>query len=198
MAIGEFCPQCGRAREGALRFCRGCGLDLDAPVTSGTPVTPVATATPAASGWVQQAPSKPVNTGRRAKWAAAVLVITGLLDLAFAYLIQHVGQILNRVDATISSAGGLQPSAEASYGGLVVVSLLVAVAAIAIAVALFRRPTAFALGLAVAVAGAEVLVGLFVIASVGSVGPIELVLMFVPPAIAGFLAYSARTSYAVR
>ena len=31
----EFCPQCGRARLGAFRYCQGCRLDFDALGTDG-------------------------------------------------------------------------------------------------------------------------------------------------------------------
>src|SRR5450759_2735179 len=118
MTTSEFCPQCGRAREG--RFCRGCGLDLDAPVPAGPPPAapttsawaqpapnPVASGwaqqapTPAGPGWVQQAPAKPVNVGRRAKWSAALLVITGLFGLWYANATQQVSDILDRVSASM-------------------------------------------------------------------------------------------------
>jgi hypothetical protein len=58
---GEFCPRCGTARTGAFRFCRGCGLDLEVPVTDATAALPVAPApsapAPGPAPQVQQQPS---------------------------------------------------------------------------------------------------------------------------------------------
>jgi hypothetical protein len=43
----QLCPRCGAARSG--RFCEGCGLDLDAPVTAAGPEPSAAPAQPVAS-----------------------------------------------------------------------------------------------------------------------------------------------------
>lgn len=47
--VGEDCPQCGTARTGALRFCRSCGFDFEAPTVPPSPdivPTTVANAAP--------------------------------------------------------------------------------------------------------------------------------------------------------
>jgi len=80
--VPESCPQCGTARVGAFRFCRGCGLDFDAldatapaaPADSfaSTQVTRVA---PVAS----IAPAAPRPTGGRVTRRGVVLGGVGVL-----------------------------------------------------------------------------------------------------------------------
>jgi hypothetical protein len=86
--LNESCPQCGTARVGAFRFCRGCGLDFDAldatasaapadslAQTQVTRVAPVAPVVPVAPSSTRRR-----VTGRRAL-LGGVAVLAGLMAI---------------------------------------------------------------------------------------------------------------------
>jgi len=95
---GEFCPSCGRPRDSTLRFCRGCGLDFDAPVTS---VSPVDTPVPTAPDGVL-----PVSAGHDMKRIARVIGAVVVILVAVA-AINSVIHAKSAVDMINGIAGKL-------------------------------------------------------------------------------------------
>jgi hypothetical protein len=86
--LNESCPQCGTARVGAFRFCRGCGLDFDAldatssavpadslSATQVTRIAPVAPVAPVASG------STGGRLTKRRATLGGVAVLVGLMAI---------------------------------------------------------------------------------------------------------------------
>jgi hypothetical protein len=86
--LNESCPQCGTARVGAFRFCRGCGLDFDALDATASPapadslastqVTRVAPVAPIAP--VGPSPTGGRSTKRRALFGG-VAILVGLMAI---------------------------------------------------------------------------------------------------------------------
>lgn len=57
---GEFCPNCGAGRIGALRFCRSCGFDFDTLTTAEVPIAASPPQAPTnASSWTSTPPPSP-------------------------------------------------------------------------------------------------------------------------------------------
>lgn len=84
--MSSFCPKCGTARVGALRYCRSCGFDYDAlaaevpTVESGPPVATAAVPTPAPP--VTLATAAPPTKRGRARWlayGAAALIVLAII-----------------------------------------------------------------------------------------------------------------------
>jgi endonuclease YncB( thermonuclease family) len=89
--VNEFCPQCGAARVGAFRYCRGCRLDFDLAGAVGSTPTGVATELPTAD-IVARSAVVAAKSGRRFSarglLGAALAVVVGLAALGS---VQEVG-----------------------------------------------------------------------------------------------------------
>jgi len=101
----NFCPQCGAARTGAFRFCRGCGFDFDTD-QPGRPKRPIAmrSSSPTTAA---KAPPPPKDAAEPAAASTAptgtpmVVTLAGLAWIGaalltgyLAYLQLSVGSIL--------------------------------------------------------------------------------------------------------
>jgi micrococcal nuclease len=127
--LNESCPQCGTARVGAFRFCRGCGLDFDAlgPIDRGpaaeaspTQVTPVA--------WVTPVPAAPTarRVTRRRVLLGGVAVLVGVMAIGSLPPTDPGSPVAAvasatptpQVDATATptSTGELVPSPRSTFG----------------------------------------------------------------------------------
>jgi hypothetical protein len=120
---GEFCPSCGTARIGALRYCRSCGFDFDTLTAGARPMEPtsvqpagqpapvqpahVEPATAPAVAWVQHPPGE-AGTKRpgRSKTRLVLYGVGGLLVLGV------IGSILNPrpEPGTAAASGAPTPS----------------------------------------------------------------------------------------
>ena len=132
---GEFCPNCGAGRIGALRFCRSCGFDFDTstlgtpPATQGnagshpavepanarppTPVTQVVPSPqPQATQWTPlPVPPAAVEVARpavRARTSPRALIGGGILLLVGAVV---VASALSRPEGPSSAAADGSPTA---------------------------------------------------------------------------------------
>ena len=121
-----FCPQCGAARIGAFRFCKGCGLDFDTlGVSDSAPTAIVPVARPATSDSVSGGPTGRRLTRRRMV-VAAVAVFFGLAAIgsidqpdtgspaAAIATASPTSQVA--VAPTASPAGDLVPMPESTFG----------------------------------------------------------------------------------
>ncbi len=92
-----FCPRCGAARAGAFRFCRGCGLDLDAQAAP-------ASAPQSAPAWTPPAPAPAPAAGAD---AATYRLLTMLAWLACALFTGWLGLVQLGNVGTILDSGSL-------------------------------------------------------------------------------------------
>jgi endonuclease YncB( thermonuclease family) len=75
-SVNDFCPQCGTARVGAFRFCRGCRFDFDTPTAPpGTPPPTVPVAEPVGSTLVAAGNSGLRLSGRGMLGAGLALAV---------------------------------------------------------------------------------------------------------------------------
>ena len=97
----SFCPKCGTPRAGAFRFCRTCGLDLDA-----IPSTPSA----APVGWSAQV-TVPPGVAAAGTDPATYRLLTMLAWLASAIALAWLGLIQLGFVGTLIDDGSLGPVA---------------------------------------------------------------------------------------
>jgi hypothetical protein len=98
----EFCPRCGAARIGALRFCRSCGYDFDAQPTTQPPDTRSYSERYAGtpySGPPSAAPSSDKSTDNQAA------MFGGIAWIICAALTGYLALVQFRAAGTLSSLG---------------------------------------------------------------------------------------------
>jgi hypothetical protein len=98
----SFCPQCGTARQGALRYCSSCGFDYwKAAEASAAGAPPAATGTP----------PPPTNTPVEEPKAGRPWIRWLVIGVIALFVIGVIGSLANPDDETGSATGTPKPSA---------------------------------------------------------------------------------------